>query len=105
MCIPWHTIALYQSRRQLAYRWGSKTSLASTKKEGNSQFSLNLKVTCEESKLQVSGRQVYFQQIFHNLQHVPKLNDFKSPTNTYSSCVSYNEEKQETKSEIPAKKR
>jgi hypothetical protein len=80
-------------------------SLTSTKKEGNSQFSSNLKVTCEESKLQVSGRQVRFQQIFHNLQHVPKLNDFKSPTDTDSSCVSSNEEKQETKREIPAKKR
>jgi hypothetical protein len=36
---------------------------------------------------------------------VPKLNDFKSPTDTDSSCVSSDEEKQETKREIPAKKR
>jgi hypothetical protein len=64
------------------------TALTSTKKEGNSQFSSNLKVTCEESKLQVSGRQVRFQQIFRNLQHVPKLNVFKSPTDADSSCVS-----------------
>ncbi len=45
-----------------------------------------------------------FPTIFHYLQHVPKLNDVKSPTDTDTSCVSSDEEKQETNWEIRQKK-